>query len=400
MKATVALALSLPLWAVGLAAPADAGAEERPRPRKTVAQMPRTASSADGFAEVVAADVPGDPMGFRLPVLGFVTREIRSLEHAYGLQMPRSGAGVTVYALDGKTNDPSVVANDYRGEGRLRTRIFLPSPGFSDLERLRFEVAKAYFRAWVDRARPSRKVVAGEVPDWLVQGLVRAADSNTAHADTLFVLGLWSEGRLPFFPALCSDLRVSRGKAAALPGYMGAFMKERRVVEPALARLAGGAEWDGAWLATKLLGVEGGVEQDRAHDERMARMTRSVLTPGRANAMDVRMFASRLVLRPSEFGRKTSSGRSSWTFREAMAMAAEDPEVREAAARKARETLFSALGRGDALGTAASKFHEFLLGVARGEGADVLADKLASAEEALAKAEVECGVAAPEGKKK
>ena len=174
--------------------------------------MPKVATSADGFVNVVAADVPGDPMGFRLPILGFATRSIRELERVYGLDMPRrDGAGLAIHAMDGRTNDTRVIARAFRQESGLVTRIWLPSPGFSDIDLLRFEIAKAYFASWVERSAP-HGVTPGELPDWFVQGALRAADSQTAHDDVRFVLKLWSSARLfsPRFARTCAwrrDLR-------------------------------------------------------------------------------------------------------------------------------------------------------------------------------------------------
>ena len=48
--------------------------------RRKPSEMPKVATSAGGFVKVVAADVPGDPMGFRLPILQFATRNLRELE--------------------------------------------------------------------------------------------------------------------------------------------------------------------------------------------------------------------------------------------------------------------------------------------------------------------------------
>jgi len=375
---------------------AAAGAEEALRPRKTVAQLPKVASSADGFVEVVAADVPGDPVGFRLPILQFCTREIRALEHTFQLTLPRGDVGLAVYAQDGVTNDTRVVMDVTKRRNRLLTRIWLPSPGHSDLEELRFAVARAYFAAWIDRNRPTARTVAGTLPDWVVQGALRNLERETAHDDVRFVLQLWSEGRLPFFPALCQDLRRARGKAAALPGYMVGLMREQRQVRPVLERLARGTAWNGATLARELTGVADPAEQDRWHDERMARLTRAVLSPGRASAWDVKVFTSRLLLYPAEFDKNTDAKRTPCTFRDAALRAAEDKAVRAAASRKAREVLFSALGRGDDLTAAAKAFHDFLVGVARGDEAATLLAQLEEAEALLKKAGSEGGAAAPE----
>ena len=352
--------------------------------RRKPSEMPKVATSAGGFVKVVAADVPGDPMGFRLPILQFTTRNLRELEKAYKLEMPRREApGLVIYALDGKTNDTRVIARAARRDATFATRVWLPSPGFSDLDQLRFEVARAYLRAWIDRAAP-RGVTPGELPDWVVQGALRAADAQTAHDDARFVLNLWSSARLPFFPALCSDLRVAKGPAAALPGYVVSYIRERHVFKKMLERLASGASWDGAWLAEQLTGEKEPSEQDRVSDERLARLSRAVLSPGRASEWDVQTFASRLRLYPAAFDRTIGAQGSSCSFAEAIGQSATNEHVRAAAAQKAREMPLYVIGRGEELMAVGEAYRKFLLSLARGEPSAELKAQLQEADALLA----------------
>ena len=352
--------------------------------RRKPSEMPKVATSAGGFVKVVAADVPGDPMGFRLPILQFATRNLRELEKAYKLEMPRREApGLVIYALDGKTNDTRVIARSARRDATFATRVWLPSPGFSDLDQLRFEIARAYLCAWIDRAAP-RGVTPGELPDWVVQGALRAADSQTAHDDVRFVLNLWSSARLPYFPALCSDLRVAKGAAAALPGFVVGYVRERHLFKKMLERLASGASWDGAWLAEQLTGEKDPAEQDRASDERLARLSRAVLSPGRASAWDVQTFASRLRLYPAAFDRTIGAQGPSCSFAEAVGQAATNVYVRAAAAQKAREMPLYVIGRGEEMKAVGEAYRKFLLALARGEPPAELKALLQEADALLA----------------
>ena len=115
-------------------------------------------------------------------------------------------------------------------------------------------------------------------------------------------------------------------------------------------------------------------------DERLARLTRSVLSPGRASAWDIKVFTSRLLLYPSEFDKNIGANGASCTFREAIALAAENPDVRKAAWRKACEMPFCAIGRGPALTEVSESYRRFLTGLARGDGPDVLTPLLDAAE--------------------
>jgi hypothetical protein len=352
--------------------------------RRKPSEMPKVATSANGFVKVVAADVPGDPMGFRLPILQFATRNLHELERAYALEMPRRDVpGLVIYAQDGRTNDTRVIVREMRRDGALVTRVWLPSPGFSDLEQLRFEIARAYLHAWIDRTAP-RGVTPGELPDWMVQGALRAADAQVAHDDVRFVLGLWSSARLPFFPALCTDLRVAKGPAAALPGYVVGYVREKHLFKKTLERLASGAAWDGKWLAEQLTGEKDPTEQDRVSDERLARLSRAVLSPGRASAWDVQTFASRLRLYPSAFDRKIGAQGSSCSFAEAIGQAATNMYVRAAAAQKAREMPLYVIGRGEELVAVGEAYRKFLLSLARGEPPDELRALLQDADARLA----------------
>lgn len=348
--------------------------------RRRPSEVPKVASSSDGFVAVVAADVPGDPMGFRLPILGFATRSIRELERAYKLEMPRrEGAGLAIHAMDGRTNDTRVIARAFRRDAGLVTRIWLPSPGYSDIDLLRFEIAKAYFASWIERAAP-RGTTPGSLPDWFVQGALRATDAQTVHDDVRFVLNLWSSARLPFFPALCTDLRVAKGPAAALPGYVVSYVRERHLFKSVLERLASGAAWDGAWLAEQLTGESDPVQQDRASDERLARLSRAVLSPGQASEWDVRLFASRLWLYPA--GRGGAPG-GPYSFAETVPLAATNVQLRAAAAKKAFEMPRYVLGRGETMMEAGEAYRQFLLAVARGGEPDELWPLLKKADDIL-----------------
>jgi len=337
--------------------------------------LPKLATACDGLVGVLAADVPGDSVGFRLPILQFVSSQVRDLERAYKLQMPRrEGIGIFVNVGDGRTNDTRVIARRTRRPGGdVQTRIVLPSPGFSDLDELRFAVAQAYFRAWIFRNGGA----TNELPEWVVQGAVRAANAETAHDDTRFVLGLWSQARLPYFPALCTDMRKANGAGAALSGYLVAWMKEKHLVKPTLDNLAAGKPWDGRRLAEALTGETEPFLQDRASDERFARLTRAVLSPGRASDWDLSVFTSRLMLYPPVFNKREGL---SYTFREAVDLAAERQNVREAAWQKAREMPFCAIGRGDALADVAMSYRTFLVAAAQGKPADELKPLLEAAD--------------------
>src|SRR5574344_1295540 len=144
--------------------------------------------------------------------------------------MPSGSAGLVIYVGDGRTNDAHVIERvDSNVSGALLTRVYLPSPGFSDLDLFRRAVAAAWFRAWVARNASDDVGRPSAVPDWVIDGLLRNLDPATRLADQLFVIGLWQQGRLPFFPALAGSMRFARGRAQALDGFLVQWLIETRM---------------------------------------------------------------------------------------------------------------------------------------------------------------------------
>ena len=327
---------------------------------------PKAVVSTDGFVRVVAYDNPRDEMGFRRPILAFAGNLLDSLSAAFDVKRTKTKEpGLVIYAMDGRTNDTRVIVRpETRRNGSKVVKIYLPSPGYSDLGELRSGIAKSF--------------IGADMPDWLAQGVLRCLDDATRRADTRFVLELWSAGRLPFFPALCTDLRVGKGKAAALPGYVAGWIREKKILSQLKAE-----GWNGRRLAEMLTDEKVPVMQDRASDERLARLARSVLEPGRCGTWELDFFSSRLMLYPPYSDVKFANGRAMCTFREAMEAGESNLLVRATALLKSRELPLYALGRGDGLKAAADAYARFLLGVAAGEDGKKLGQLLNNADSKL-----------------
>ena len=371
------------LLAASLALPA-AGTEDQ-APRRSVAEvlktMPKTQTSQDGFILVVAADVPGDEVGFCGPLVQFASALVRNLGKTFYLsELPRRREpGLVIYAQDGRTNDTRVVARASRRVSGPYTRIWLPSPGFSDIGLLRFEIAKAYFRAMVESYRelpaPKGAQPPLEMPEWLVEGAMRQVDIEDARADIRDVLDGWSDGYFPFFPSLCAEKRVP----PVLAGYLAGWIKEKRLFPEIFRRLAAAQPVEGDWLAENLTGEKDAVAQDRVSDYRLLRLLRKVISPGRTSQTDLRIFASRLLLYPPFYDKMFAGNRNGCAFREAIALSP-DPCVRQVAACKAREIPLYAIGRGEELQQASLAYMEFLMALARGEDRARLAALLDAAD--------------------
>ncbi len=330
---------------------------------------PKAATSSDGFIRVVANDNPRDEVGFRLPILAFAGKTVDALAKAFSLKRERvQEPGLVIYAMDGRTNDTRVIVRpETRRSGRRVVKIFLPSPGYSDLDELRTGIARSF--------------LGDELPDWVLQGVIRSEDDAMRRADERFVLGLWSDGRLPFFPALCTDLRVGKGKAAALPGYIAGWIREKKLLGKLVKE-----KWDGRRLAELLTGEKDPAMQDRANDERLARLARSVLEPGECGLWELDFFASRLSLHSPVFMMKMARGEFSCPFRDAILENGTNILVRTAAFLKAREVPLYALGRGDELQGIAADYTKFLFSLAGGEEPAKLTALLDSADSRLEKA--------------
>ena len=359
---------------------------EPPPPKRSVADivrsMPKSQSSSDGFVQVVAAEVPGDKMGFCGPLVQFASRIANSLGKTLSLPaLPQSREPrLLIYAQDGRTNDTRVVARASRRRSGPFTRIWLPSPGYSDIDQLRLEVAKAYFRAAVEMYRelppPKDAPLPVEMPEWLVVGALRLTDIELARADMRDVIEGWSDGYFPFFPSLCAQKDVP----SILAGYLAGWMKEKLLFPDVLKDLAAGKELDGLWLAERLTGEKDAAAQDRVSDYRLLRLLRKVISPGRAAQTDLRIFASRLLLYPSFYDKMFGGISHGCTFREAVESFSEDPEVRMVASRKAREVPLHAIGKGEELQQASLAYMEFLQALARGEKVARLLELLDAAD--------------------
>ncbi len=92
---------------------------------------------------------------YQMPVASFVSRlcdeiasskaDIALLSSVTNRPSKYSDAGIMVVIGDTRTNDTSVVSRPFkRRDGSCCTRIFLPAPAYSDIERLKLEVVKAY----------------------------------------------------------------------------------------------------------------------------------------------------------------------------------------------------------------------------------------------------------------
>lgn len=418
MKATLAISASLAAFAAfgnGTVehmprgwADASALTPERGERRASVAVVPpsmRSMTSRDNFIEVFSDEIePEDGIGFKGPIFKSAVDSAESIAALTGLEMPRGGAGLVIHVGDGTNNDTRVVCRVERNNsGALVTRLYLPSPGYSDLDAFCRHIAAAYLRAWASRTAEAAAGERGadfkEAPEWLAHGLSRLTDESFALFDRLDALGMWQAGEMPFFPDLPSMLKFDTDTGSSLCGFMAKWMLEHKLAKEEkkgkdkkplaktvfaamMERLSSAKEWDDSLLLQLLTGETDPQAQDAAFDRHMLKLRLAVLVPGKATPEDVRTFASRLLLYPPFFDISFPDGQKAMPFRFAIKHAS-NPVVRASAVMRLRGLELTVIGRSEKLVEAAKSYVRFLRALALREDADSLTEKLDEADALL-----------------
>ncbi len=350
----------------------DAGAVLKAPKVSLVGAIPKALQSSDGFVQVFGTDEPEQGGSARGPILHFANRELDAIRRTFSVKNPkRVTPAIVIRAGEVLTNDVRVISSRETYRGEARTRIYLPSPAHCDLDALRFELAKAFFDSW------------GGVPDWFTAGAVRCANSAQAHDDASALVEHWSKGRLPAFGHLVEGASAAGADGGYLAGYLAGWIKERRALPEMLAAPGEENVWDARALAQRLTGETEADAQDRVSDERLVRLSRSVMTPGKASLRDVTLFASHLRLYAGLFSDTFVNGSSACSFREAIELSSVDVTVRLSAYRRLNTLSIWAVGRGDDIEAANFAYLEFLRALVRGEGAARLDGLLDEAEAKL-----------------
>lgn len=135
----------------------------------------------------VFANCPSDMRDeFHAPVARYVSKTCDDL-YSFTTNTPSrfTVPGITVYIGDGRTNDTSVLSQAYmRNDGTFCTRIYLPSPGFSDLTKFKREIARAFILAVEKR----------EINDEGITALLRDADPKKRIDHKYLEIERWIKG--------------------------------------------------------------------------------------------------------------------------------------------------------------------------------------------------------------
>ena len=139
-------------------------------------------TQAEGFVRVFA-DCPEDMRReYQMPIASFAADTVMALRRGLSMRDERSSTpGIVVYVGEVRTNDASVVARAVTNDAGVVTRIYIPAPGYADIDRLRLEVVKGFYR----------RVRGTELSDAQAVAAYRASDPELRLEDERLKLEEW-----------------------------------------------------------------------------------------------------------------------------------------------------------------------------------------------------------------
>ena len=104
-------------------------------------------TQADGLIRVYA-DCPEDMRReYQLPIASFAADTAKMLYQGLAMKPERHRRpGLAIYVGDVRTNDTTVVSKAVTNDSQVLTLVYVRAPGYADLERLRLEIVKGFFR--------------------------------------------------------------------------------------------------------------------------------------------------------------------------------------------------------------------------------------------------------------
>ena len=142
-------------------------------------------TQAEGFVQVFANCPEDMRREYQLPIARFAADTVRTLYGGLKMRPVRyRKPGLVIHVGDVRTNRTDVIVRVTTNDQRIVSRLYVPSPGFADLERLRAEVTRAFYRS-VERI---------ELSDDEAVAVYRRADPALRVADGRRQLELWLKG--------------------------------------------------------------------------------------------------------------------------------------------------------------------------------------------------------------
>ena len=142
-------------------------------------------TQAEGLVQVFA-DCPEDMRReYQMPIASFAAETAKTLYRGLGRKPARfRKPGVLIHVGDVRTNVSEVVARVATNDSRVVSRIYVKSPGYADLARLRLEIVKAFYRS----------VEGQELSDAAAVAVLRKGDPALRIADERQRLEDWLNG--------------------------------------------------------------------------------------------------------------------------------------------------------------------------------------------------------------
>jgi len=139
-------------------------------------------TQADGLIQVFA-DCPEDMRReYQMPIASFAAETVKTLYRGLAMKPVRfAKPGVIIHVGDVRTNVSEVVTKVVTNDSRVITRIYVKSPGYADVARLKFEVSKGFYRS----------VKGEELNDAGVIAALRHADPEMRIEDERAKLDAW-----------------------------------------------------------------------------------------------------------------------------------------------------------------------------------------------------------------
>lgn len=105
-------------------------------------------TQAEGLVQVYASCPEDMRREFQSPVARFAAETVKTLYQGLGERPQRfRKAGIVIYVGDVRTNLTEVVTTVATNDAHVVSRIRLRAPGYADLDRLRLEIVKGFYRS-------------------------------------------------------------------------------------------------------------------------------------------------------------------------------------------------------------------------------------------------------------
>jgi len=118
-------------------------------------------TQADGLVQVYANCPEDMRREYQMPIASFAAETVKTLYQGTGRKPERfSRPGIVIHVGDVRTNVMEVTARVSTNDARIVTRLYVKSPGFADLGRLRIGIVRGYFRSVEGREISDREAIA------------------------------------------------------------------------------------------------------------------------------------------------------------------------------------------------------------------------------------------------